>query len=380
MSQTEHEIDGKQILERMYEVSPEVDPNTLIEPDFEQNGFIYHMTSIVKDTIMVEDEIEVTQEYEVTVPGSGESAAKAVAFDNMPSYLEYDQDGYKGKLYPVPSTLSGIITGRSSHTKRDTITKNYTFEYNDGSLVPTTSGGYSLNSISWSDGEYVDDTSIPSNYVATATYSKSSSYSTIDGWVFTMSYTGNVEYAAEDTIRYTVTYTGTIPEPEPETEPEPEPTFWEKLFGKKETANKGEEDGAGTMPDQKSGGFSAIKVLLGSICLLAVIASAGFAVFILVKLFKDNRIAIYGMDEMSGEYRPLKYAWFNMRKSELSIDPLEFPTTQHYRVVLKPGLAERMKGRVITIKAGQQIYKQSVSGTAGTDYVIEINLDPINYF
>lgn len=38
VSQTEHEIDGKQTLVKVYEVSPSVDPNSLIEADFEQNG------------------------------------------------------------------------------------------------------------------------------------------------------------------------------------------------------------------------------------------------------------------------------------------------------------------------------------------------------
>ena len=113
VSQTEHEIDGKQTLVKVYEVSPTVDPNSLIEADFEQNGFIYHMTSIVKDAIMVEDEVEVTQEYEVTVSVSDGDAAKAKAFDSMPAYIDYDQDGYKGKLYPVPNTLEGTMTGQT---------------------------------------------------------------------------------------------------------------------------------------------------------------------------------------------------------------------------------------------------------------------------
>lgn len=387
VSQTEHEIDGKQILERVYEVSPEVDPTSLIASDFEQNGFIYHMTSIVKDTITVEDEIEVTQEYEVTVSVSDENSAKAKAIDSMPSFLDYNQDGYRGKLYPVPSTLTGEITGRTSKTKQDTITKSYTFDYNDDSLVPTTNNGYSLNSITWSDGGYVDDTSIPSSYVATATYSKSVRSSSVNGWIFKMTYTGNVEYESEDTIRYTVTYTGTVPEPpepDPIPEPEPEPTFWEKLFGKKETKTTDVTDPANpnvSAPAKKSSsGVSPIKIILGGICLMTAIASIVFLIYILVRLFKDNRVAIYGMDEMSGEYRPLKYVWFKMGKSEIIIDPLEFPAIQHYRIVLKSGLANRIKGRVITIKAGQQLFKQSVVGTAGTDYVIEVNLDPLNIF
>lgn len=41
--------------------------------------------------------------------------------------------------------------------------------------------------------------------------------------------------------------------------------------------------------------------------------------------------------------------------------------------------ADRAKGKVITIRAGSQMFKQTVSGSAGTDYVTEVNLDPMGY-
>lgn len=377
VSQTEHEIDGKQTLVKVYEVSPSVDPNSLIEADFEQNGFIYHMTSIVKDAIMVEDEVEVTQEYEVTVSVSDGDKAKAKAFDSMPAYIDYDQDGYKGKLYPVPNSLEGSMTGQTPHSERKTITKTYSYDYNDDSLVPKTSGSYSLSSISWSDGPYLNDSSIPSSYTATATYSKTSHYTTVDGWSFTMSYTGNVEYASEDTIRYTLTYIGTVPEPEPE----PEPTFWEKVFGKTDSSDSAVNDGEANpdAPPKKSGGLSAAKLILGGVCLLAALAAAGFCGFMAFRFIKDNRVDVYGRDEMSGEYRKMKSVWYKSGKGEISFDPAESPSTMHYRVVLKPGLAERAKGKVITIRAGSQMFKQTVSGSAGTDYVTEVNLDPMGY-
>ena len=42
----------------------------------------------------------------MTCVNSGDKA-KAKAFDSMPAYIDYDQDGYKGKLYPVPNSLEG---------------------------------------------------------------------------------------------------------------------------------------------------------------------------------------------------------------------------------------------------------------------------------
>ena len=122
------------------------------------------------------------------------------------------------------SSLSGRETGRSNHSGYNTVTKSYTFDYNDDSLVPTSNNGYALSSISWSEGEYMDDSGIPENYVATATYRKGYSYSTVDGWEYTMSYVGDVTFKREDTIKYTLVYTGELIE---------EPGFWESVFGNK---------------------------------------------------------------------------------------------------------------------------------------------------
>lgn len=260
VSQTEAMIDGKQTLIKVFEVPADTDPQSLVEYGLSQNGYTYAMTSIVKDTMMVSATKEMTQEETITINVSDEDAARLEALMSMPAFIDYNKDGYVGKLYPVISSLKSEETGRTSHSGYKTTTKTYTFDYNDDSLVPSSSDGGSLSSVTWSEGDFMDGSSIPENYVATANYKKYYSYSTVDGYAFTLTYSGEVEYEHEDKIRYTITYTGTKIVPEVVEEP----SWWERTFGKKDKKSSTEDlvqDAAYTFSESgkaylKSGGVS----------------------------------------------------------------------------------------------------------------------------
>lgn len=220
VSQTEQMVNGQQTLVKVFEVSPSTDPQTLVEQDLVQNGYSYAMTSIVKDVESKEVEKEITQEETVTIDTSKEDDARVEALKSMPPFIEYDKDGFTGKLYPLVNTLELTETGRSSHSGSNKVTKTFTVDYNDESLIPGTisEGGktYSRSSITWADGQYMEDGAIPENYVATATYSKPYSYTTVDGYEAKMTYTGEVKKVSDETVSYTLTYIGTPLEVEPE--------------------------------------------------------------------------------------------------------------------------------------------------------------------
>lgn len=213
VSQTEQMVNGQQTLVKVFEVSPETDPETLIEQGLEQNGYSYSMTSIVKDVVNEEDDKEITQEQTLTINTSKEDTARVEALKSMPAFIEYNEDGYTGKLYPLVNTLELEETGRTSHSGSNKVTKTYTTAYNDDNEIPasiTVSGStYTRSSISWADGEYLDDSTIPANYIATVTFSKPYSYTTVDGYSAKMTYTGTVQKEINDIVRYTVTYLGT---------------------------------------------------------------------------------------------------------------------------------------------------------------------------
>lgn len=377
IEQSEHVIDGRHVIEKVYEVEPTVDPNTLIESDFEQTGYIYKMTSIVKDIKTVKDEKEMSQDYEVTINNSNENNARTEAIKGMPPYIQYDQDGYKGKLYPVLSSLTCEESGRSTYSGYNTTTKTYTYDYNDDELVPKSADGYSLSGVTWSDGAYGADSSVPGQYKATATYRKPYSYSTVDGYNFKITYTGDVEYESEDLIQYTITYTGEEIPPEPEPEPEPpvqtpppEPTTTQKLFSKLTSEPDPENEGLVIYSYQASVGKIMGFVGLGLLGIAAVLAAAAG-----VRSILWSTVSTFYRDEMSGEYILIKKMYFSKKKALIKIDVLAFPSATHFRAALNRKLAEKLRGKVVTIKAGQTIKKETISTFSGNDYVIDVVLN-----
>ena len=269
------------------------------------------------------------------------------------------------------SSLSGRETGRSNHSGYNTVTKSYTFDYNDDSLVPTSNNGYALSSISWSEGEYMDDSGIPENYVATATYRKGYSYSTVDGWEYTMSYVGDVTFKREDTIKYTLVYTGELIE---------EPGFWESVFGNKNNSTDvGTSDPNLTAPVDGTNSSSHSfpwGAVAGIFFIIVAIGAAGFGVYTLACVLRDNRIDVYAEDPISGEYTQMKSVWFKSKDSSITINILEAPAAQNFRVTLKPRLAAKLKGRVVTLKAGQNVIKHPIGDAGGTEYTISIDVMP----
>lgn len=372
VSQVEQMIDGRQTITQVFEVSPDVAPESLIQEEIIQHGYRFTMTSITKEAVLVEDEKEITQEQSVVVNVSDADKARLEALLSMPAFIEYDEEGYVGKLYPVVSSLSGRETGRTSHSGYNTVTKSYTFDYNDDSLVPTSNGGYALSNISWSEGEYMDDSGIPENYVATATYRKGYSYSTVDGWEYTMSYVGDVTFKREDTIKYTLVYTGELIE---------EPGFWDSLFGDKDDSaatNVGtvETNPNGTSADDTSSSSRSFPwgAVAGFFFIIVAIGAAGFGVHTLVCVLRDNRIDVYAEDPVSGEYTQMKSVWFKPKDSSITIDTLEAPAAQNFRVTLKPRLAAKLKGKVVTLRAGQNMIKHSIGDAGGTEYTMSIDV------
>lgn len=367
ISQTEQMIDGRQTLTKVFEVPATVNPESLIEENLAQNGYLYTMTSIVKDAVSVKDEKEITKEQSITVNVSNEDSARLEALKSMPAFIEYNEAGYIGKLYPVISSLSGEELGRTRHSGSRTMKKSYTYDQNDDSLVPKSSDGYSLSSITWSDGNYSDSSAIPDNYIATATYSKPYSYSTVTGWVFKMSYVGDVSYEHEDVVRYTLTYTGSEIK---------QPGFVARLFGAKpidyNTANSQVSNIGTQTPGNGVSGFRVFFGLIFAVIALYTAAYIGWSIF---KFIKNNRVAILARDEVSGEYVQLKSVWFKIKESVVNIDTLAMPSSQHFRIILTAALAEELKGKVITVKAGQQIFKHMIGDSGGADYSIDVALD-----
>ena len=185
VSQTENDINGRHILTKVFDVTPDTDPETLKEDGMTVGGY--------------------------TAKTSDDAYREAVV--SFAPTIEYDKDGYKGTLYLDNASIEVSETGRTQQKGSDAVTKSYTLEYNDDDQVPATithnGKTYNRMSISWADGEYGEDGVVPNNYIATVRYGRSYTYSTVDGYQATATYAGEVGFHSTNTIRYTVEYLGT---------------------------------------------------------------------------------------------------------------------------------------------------------------------------
>lgn len=271
VSQTEANINGRQVLTKVFEVSPDVNPESLKEYGLVIGGYEYTLSSFTKETATKEDTKSVTKEHEIALTSSNKNDAYVEALKTFPQTLKYDEEGYAGELNLVASTIEVEETGRSQKKASDVKTKTYTFDYNDDSLVPPTIpvGGatYKRSSVSWSDGAYGPNGVMPENYVATARYYRSWSYSSVDGYKAVASYTGDATLSDSELIKYTVEYIGT-----PIASAANDGGFLGNLFGGKTSSQAPAAMGASQAAQggSSSGGFAMAALIIVLLFLAAM--------------------------------------------------------------------------------------------------------------
>ena len=219
---------GRQCIVKTFEATPEEKPETLIENPFELNGFSYAYANTEKNEIVkTETQLETRQEslfthFDDTVLILREFAA----------VLEYEEDGFTGKLY---LNLSSVKTEAESYaTITQTVTDTLLIprtDSNDLSQIPKTTERdgitLALQDVDWVVAEtlYIDEEAFPAEYKAVAQYSGTYERSVPTGFITTAEYSGEVTKSYVDSVFYTLTYFGEmIPEPMPEPASTPMPT------------------------------------------------------------------------------------------------------------------------------------------------------------
>lgn len=204
-------LNGQQRMVKTYLLPPDADPETLQEPSFEYDGFVYTWAYTTKEEHPYLETKTVTETVTVETPKKDLAQILAAL---SPS-IAYDQDGFSGELALDHTTLSTEAAGYT--TKRSTTTETKVIgnlDRNDMSYVPATTvkngKTLSLANVEWqvTGTALVGEALVPAQYQAVATYSASSSYQAATGYVTTAEYHGEVVSEGIESITYTVVYTG----------------------------------------------------------------------------------------------------------------------------------------------------------------------------
>jgi hypothetical protein len=216
--------DTRRTVTKTYTLSPEDDPDALIEETFSRDGFDYSFLSITKSQQQFED----IQRHSETMTLDTDTDNLSDILSHLSPAIEYEHNGYSGALYLDHTTIATEAAGYSTkgYTVRDTKTISG-LDRNDPEYVPKTTvkNGMTLSlaNVEWavSGTGFSDGALVPTQFTATATYTGTGYSKTADGYVTTAEYTGDITASGVMSVVYTVTYMGE-PAQEPEQQEEPE--------------------------------------------------------------------------------------------------------------------------------------------------------------
>lgn len=205
-------LNGSQQLIKTYVLSPDADPQGLIEEPFEQEGYLYTFADIVKEDNHISD----TLYHRKTVTVETASNDLSEILEHLEPSIDYDDGTYKGTLALDHTSIHTEASGYETRSSTVTATKTIgPVDRNDMSYVPATTvkNGVTLNlsGVDWqvTGTDLVGDTLSPSSYQAVATYSGKSYYKAATGYVTTADYAGEISRDGVESVTYKVMYLGT---------------------------------------------------------------------------------------------------------------------------------------------------------------------------
>ena len=204
--------DGGEI-RKIYDLSPTDDPAGIPRSDFEQDGFRYTLTDLLKQELPDYEERQHTET--VSLESKIKDMASVLAL--LPQEREViTDDGLTGTLTLQLDTVQVEVAGYGSSTKEVQATRSYpNLAGQDTQYIPKTNEDngrtLTLQSIDWQTDNTAstDGYALGDRFTAVATYTGSATSSYVKGYTVTADYTGTVSRIALNKTRYVAIFEGT---------------------------------------------------------------------------------------------------------------------------------------------------------------------------
>ena len=255
-------LNGSQQLIKTYTLSPDADPQKLIEEPFELEGYAYAFADIVK----TENHVADTDRHTETVTLETSTNELAGILEQLLPVMEYDDGLYSGTLSLDHTSIRTEASGYTTKSRKISTTKTIgPVDRNDMSYVPATTVKdgvtLSLSGVDWQiiGTDVVGDSLAPTTYQAVASYSGKTYYQAATGYVTTASYVGDITRDGVESVTYQVTYLG-----KPVTEEE-----------QADTADSMDDPaGAARVHSAKAAAAEALPYITGGLAVLAIVVLA----------------------------------------------------------------------------------------------------------
>ena len=208
--------DGTEI-RKLYDLSPEDDPAGIPRSDFEQDGFHYTLTDLLKQELPEYEERQHTE----TVSLESKSKDMESVLALLPQEREFiTDDGLTGVLSLQLDTVQVEVAGYGRSTKEISVTRSYpNLAGQDTQYIPKTiednGRTLTLQTIDWQTDNTAgtDGYALGDRFTAVATYTGSTTSSYVKGYLVTAEYSGTVSRIALNKTRYVAIFEGTAIEP-----------------------------------------------------------------------------------------------------------------------------------------------------------------------
>ena len=184
---------------RTYQLSPADDPERIPVSDFEDHGWVYHLTEMTSEEVTATEKKPLTRT--VTLSSETDNMEKILRKLDGEIHAETD-DGYAGTLRLDHKSVRVEASGYDTRSAPVSVTRLYPdLADADLSLIPKTiedSGKtLTLEDVKWENVRETGENSAFTGYDATATYLGTSSTRYATGYTVTADYTGEVVWMLE---------------------------------------------------------------------------------------------------------------------------------------------------------------------------------------
>lgn len=362
ISSEQKQIDGSIFLTKVYEVAEDFDPSALVENGYEKDGYLFAYHKTDKKV----NENKQTKELSESIAIETATDNKEGILNRLPQTIDYNKEDFTGVLSLEHNSIATEVAAYKTQNTTVSTVKEYTeLMAADNSYIPQTAEKdgqiLQLTDVNWAvmGTGLSGDTLVPTEYKATATYSKTISDKVPASYVTTAIYTGTVSKPEPTTITYTLTYVGT-PIKENRTIMEKAEKQTEEEIKKQKQEEKEEKP---EVKEIKQSNPILIKMIFGAFA--GILFSGGMVLL----FYKKSQRGVKICNLQEEEYICIGYQ--NMGKGNFMIDlnPLyELIQTPFFYFVIDKYTAKKLYGKTISITLHEQTKEHIVRPNSVSEY------------
>ena len=365
ISSDQNQIEGSIFLTKVYEVAEDFDPSALVENGYEKDGYLFAYHKTDKKI----NENKQTKELLESIAIETATDNKEGILNRLPQTIEYNKEDFTGVLSLEHNSIATEVAAYKTQNTTLSTVKEYTeLMAADNSYIPQTAEkeGQTLQvtDVNWAvmGTGLSGDTLVPTEYKATATYSKTISDKVPSSYVTTAIYTGTVSKPEPTTITYTLTYVGT-PIKENRTIMEKAEKQTEEEIKKQQQEEKEEKEEKPEVKEIKQSNPIFIKMIFGAFA--GILFSGGMVLL----FYKKSQRGVKICNLQDEEYICIGYQKMNKSDFIIDLNPLhERIQSPFFYFVIDKYTAKKLYDKTISIILHDETKEQMIIPNSISEY------------